>query len=169
MERGVESVMMQCLLRHLCGGVVGGLLGMVMVGYAASPTNWENQVTAGRQAYDQGHYAEAKQYWKAALKEAETFGVDDTRFATSLNNLAVLYLAQGQYAQAEPLYQRSLAIWEKTLGPEHPDVATSLENYAALLRAMNPVSARLPWSKAAKLEARAKAIRAKRAQQNPSR
>ena len=34
--------------------------------------------------------------------------------ATSLNNLAALYKAQGHYAEAEPLYQRSLA---KTLGP----------------------------------------------------
>ena len=42
--------------------------------------------------------------------------------ATSLNNLAVLYQAQGRYAEAEPLYQRALAIREKALGPEHPDV-----------------------------------------------
>lgn len=43
-----------------------------------------------------------------------------------------LYEAQGQYAQAEPLYKRSLAIREKTLGPDHPDVALSLENMAVL-------------------------------------
>jgi CHAT domain-containing protein len=30
------------------------------------------------------------------------------------------------------LYKRSLAIWEKVLGPEHPDVATSLNNIALL-------------------------------------
>jgi hypothetical protein len=47
--------------------------------------------------------------------------------------------AQGRYADAEPLYQRSLAIPEKALGPEHPNVATVLENYAFLLRKMNPV------------------------------
>jgi hypothetical protein len=39
-----------------------------------------------------------------------------------------------QYAQAEPLYKRSLAIWEKALGPDHPDVATSLNNLAAPYR-----------------------------------
>ena len=50
--------------------------------------------------------------------------------AMSLNNLAGLYDNQGQYAKAEPLYQRALAICEKALGPEHPDVATCLENYA---------------------------------------
>ena len=54
--------------------------------------------------------------------------------ATILNNLAGLYDAQGLYAQAEPLYKRSLAIAEKALGPEHPDVATVLKNYTELLR-----------------------------------
>ena len=39
---------------------------------------------------------------------------------------------QGQHGKAEPLYQRALAISEKALGPEHPDVATSLNNLAAL-------------------------------------
>jgi tetratricopeptide (TPR) repeat protein len=39
---------------------------------------------------------------------------------------------QRQYAKAEPLYERSLAIREKALGPEHPTVAKSLNNLAAL-------------------------------------
>ena len=55
--------------------------------------------------------------------------------ATSLNNLAELYRAQGQYAKSEPLYQRALGIAEKALGPEHPNVATLRKNYAALVRA----------------------------------
>ena len=47
-----------------------------------------------------------------------------------LNNLAALYRAQGQYAKAEPLYQRALAIREKALGAAHPQVAMSLNNLA---------------------------------------
>jgi tetratricopeptide (TPR) repeat protein len=54
--------------------------------------------------------------------------------ATDLSNLAVLYSTQGQYAEAEPLYQRALAIKEKALGPDHPDVATALNNVAALYK-----------------------------------
>ena len=50
----------------------------------------------------------------------------------SLNNLAGLYYTQGRYAEAEPLYKRALAIREKTLGPDHPDVANSLNNLAGL-------------------------------------
>ena len=75
--------------------------------------------------------------------------------AVSLNNLAALYQTQGNYAEAEPLYRRSLEIKEKALGPEHPDVATGLANYAALLRETGRPK------KAAEMEARAKAIRAK--------
>ncbi|CAM9826703.1 unnamed protein product, partial [Choristocarpus tenellus] len=42
---------------------------------------------------------------------------------------------QGNYEQADLLYQRSLAITEKVLGPDHPDVAFSLDNWAGLLKA----------------------------------
>ncbi len=85
----------------------------------------------------------------------EEFGPKDPPTAALLNNLAGLYQAQGRYPEAEPLYQRSLAITEKALGPEHPHVAQSLENYAALLRQ----TARA--DEAERMEARAKAIRAK--------
>lgn len=81
---------------------------------------------------------------------------------TSLNNLALLYHAQGNYAEAEPLYKRSLAIVENALGPEHPNVATALENYSELLRETNRET------EAAEMEARATAIRAKHVQENPS-
>ena len=42
----------------------------------------------------------------------------------------------GDYAKAEPLYQRALKIFEKALGPDHPDTATALTNLAVLYRAM---------------------------------
>ena len=41
---------------------------------------------------------------------------------------------QGKYDDAEPLYRRALAIQEKTLGGDHPDVAESLNHLAGLLR-----------------------------------
>jgi len=42
----------------------------------------------------------------------------------------------GVYGQAESLYQRALKIREAQLGPDHPDVASSLNNLAALYQAM---------------------------------
>ncbi len=80
--------------------------------------------------------------------------------AASLNNLALLYKAQGRYAEAAPLYKRALAIFEKVLGLDHPDVARGLENYAVLLRETGRDT------EATELEARAKAIRAKHAKEN---
>ena len=41
--------------------------------------------------------------------------------------------AQGKLAEAEEPNQRALAIREKALGPDHPDVAQSLNNLALLL------------------------------------
>ena len=55
----------------------------------------------------------------------------------SLNNLAQLYQAQEQYDRAEPLLKRALAILEKTLGPNHPNVAMSLNNLALLYNSSN--------------------------------
>ena len=65
------------------------------------------------------------------------------------------YKTQGHYAEAEPLYQRSLAIREKAFGPEHPYVATSSANYAALLRQTAPAD------EVERLAAHAKAVRGK--------
>ena len=46
--------------------------------------------------------------------------------------MASLYTAQKRYAEAEPLHNRSLAIREKALGPNHPLVATSLNDLGLL-------------------------------------
>jgi tetratricopeptide (TPR) repeat protein len=52
-----------------------------------------------------------------------------------LNTIAWLYQAQGRYADAATLYKRSLAINEKTFGPDHPAVATLLNTIAWLYQA----------------------------------
>ena len=53
--------------------------------------------------------------------------------ATRLLNQAGYYLYEhAQYTEAEPLYQRALAIREKMLGAEHLLTASSLNNLAAL-------------------------------------
>jgi hypothetical protein len=44
--------------------------------------------------------------------------------------MAGLYHKQGQYAKAETLYERALAIQERAMRPTHPDMAQSLNNLA---------------------------------------
>jgi hypothetical protein len=47
------------------------------------------------------------------------------------NQLGLLFFAKARYAEAEPLLHRALAIDEKSVGPEHPDVAIRLNNRTA--------------------------------------
>ncbi|WP_149988949.1 tetratricopeptide repeat protein, partial [Microcystis aeruginosa] len=72
-----------------------------------------------------------------ALKiRGKSLGTDHPDYATSLNNLAVLYKSMGQYEQALPLHQQALEIRGKSLGTDHPDYATSLNNLAVLYKSM---------------------------------
>ena len=142
--------------RLLLGGVLTLLLWPACT--VGQETAWQRYMDAGRQAYEQADYAEAEKLLLAALKEAEKLDEQDA-LATSLNNLGALYNTQGKYAEAEPLLKRSLATWEKAVGPEHPDVAMGLQNYAELLRKTNREA------EAKKMESRAEAIRAKHPQE----
>ena len=56
------------------------------------------------------------------------FGVDHVNYGDTLYNLALVYLAQGEYADAEDLNKRALAIREKALGANHSNVAITLNN-----------------------------------------
>ena len=49
-----------------------------------------------------------------------------------LNKLGYYLDDRAQYEEAEPLFQRAIAIDEKILGPEHPNLATRLNNLALL-------------------------------------
>jgi Tetratricopeptide repeat len=48
--------------------------------------------------------------------------------ASDLNKGAIELVNAGRYSEAEPLFKQSLALREKVLGPDHPDVAQSLNN-----------------------------------------
>ncbi len=54
-----------------------------------------------------------------------------------MNQLAVVFIVKSLHSQAEPLMRRALAIGEENVGPDHPEVATDLNNLAQLLKATN--------------------------------
>jgi len=56
--------------------------------------------------------------------------------ARDLNNLALLLQNTNRLAEAEPLYSRARAIFEKSLGPNHPNTVTVRNNLAALMAAL---------------------------------
>src|SRR5271157_1960558 len=82
----------------------------------------------GSSLYQQGKYKESAVAYQRCLQ----IRPDD---ATVLNNTAISLKEAGDYAGAEPLNRRALAIDEKALGPDHPDVAGGLNNLAELLYA----------------------------------
>ncbi len=90
------------------------------------------------QQIEQGHYTTVGQEASRAeqlLQKAINQSSQPSDFlAENLNNLAGLYRSQGKYAEAEPLIERSLTIWENQLGEDHPSVATSLNNLALLYK-----------------------------------
>ena len=59
-------------------------------------------------------------------------GKSDT--AVALNNLAALYQARGEWKRAEVLYRRALAMKERVLPADHPDIATTANNLAIVCR-----------------------------------
>jgi hypothetical protein len=50
--------------------------------------------------------------------------------------LAQLYEEQNNFSEAERLFQWGLGVTRKSLGPEHPDVASLMTEYAALQEKM---------------------------------
>jgi len=76
-------------------------------------------------------------------------------YATSLNNLAVLYRSMGDYAKAEPLFRQALEINKQVLGERHSSYAAGLNNLAELYESMgdyarpSPSFAR-PWRSASR-------------------
>ncbi|MCL6749683.1 tetratricopeptide repeat protein, partial [Nostoc sp. CCCryo 231-06] len=87
----------------------------------------------GRFYEGQGAYAQALPWRKQSLSVArKRFGDENSKVATSLNNLAGLYKSQARYSDAEPLYIQALSMRKRLLGDEHLDVAQSLNNLAGL-------------------------------------
>jgi tetratricopeptide (TPR) repeat protein len=71
---------------------------------------------------------------QACAALVEEFGFQFVEAARLLNQAGLYLSERARYAEAEPLYQQALAIWEKALGREHPDVATGLNNLALLYK-----------------------------------
>lgn len=67
-----------------------------------------------------------------AARLIEEYGFEFDEAARLLNQAGTYCCERARYAEAEQLLARALSICEKALGPDHPDVATSLNNLANL-------------------------------------
>ena len=62
----------------------------------------------------------------------KAYGPEHRDVATSLEDLAGLKRAENKPREAAQLYEQSLAMLEKILGPDSPDLAPDLNNLAAI-------------------------------------
>ncbi len=74
-------------------------------------------------------YLAQAQVCAALIKQ---WGMKFAEAARLLDRIGHYLYQRASYTEAESLYQQALEIREQILGPEHPDVATSLSNLASL-------------------------------------
>jgi tetratricopeptide (TPR) repeat protein len=96
----------------------------------------------GTAQYQQARYLEASHSFRKALALRDNDAVVLRLLGDSLRKLA-------QWAEAEPLIRRALAIDVKSFGPDHPNVATDLNSLALLLQATNRLAEAEPLMRSA--------------------
>jgi len=67
------------------------------------------------------------------MRQELLFNKDAMEIGRTLNLLGLICGDMADYKPIRRLYERALAIREKSLGPDHPEVATSINNLAAYL------------------------------------
>lgn len=81
--------------------------------------------------FDDNKFDDALKPAKQALEIREkVLGREHELVASSLNQIADIYVAQQKYEVAEPFYKRSLAILEKKWGPESKFLTSTIESLA---------------------------------------
>ena len=84
-----------------------------------------------------GNYSSAEQPLLEALKiTGDRFGVAGYQVAPVLNDIALLYYAQGRHQEAEGSFERLTNILEEH-APQSVEMAICLENHAAVLRRLD--------------------------------
>jgi len=94
----------------------------------------------GRDAFQEGRYADATQEFRIALAEFEKNG-DSVEIAETLGDLAVVLVAQEAYAQAEPLLDRALALMLQGGAAHASGISRLLVNLGALYASTGRLSA----------------------------
>ena len=112
--------------------------------YEESFELWKSLIEKGNLAYSQRRYAAAESAFGEALKEAESWPIQedqgrqaemDVCLTKSLNNMAALFHSQGKYQMAEELYLKALDIKRRIYPEDNEEVALALQNLAILYSA----------------------------------
>ncbi|KAF5418653.1 MAG: Tetratricopeptide (TPR) repeat [Candidatus Methanocomedens sp.] len=72
----------------------------------------------------------------AAAEHAEALDIAPDSTGRLLNQTGVYLKGHAQFAEAKGMHERALAIYEAEYGPDHPDVATNVNNLGLVLQAL---------------------------------
>jgi tetratricopeptide (TPR) repeat protein len=98
--------------------------------------------------------------YQQALTIRETlYGENSTELIGTVEGLADTYSSEGMFAAAEPLYLRLLALWEESVGKDHPMIAVTLDKLVVFYtRAGRPEKARDALARSVAIRARFLAV-----------
>src|SRR5438876_5293849 len=129
---------------------------------------WRRCMAAGEEAQSHDRFAEAAEQYQDARALAQPFGPEDPRRAEALAALGILYSRHGHLRRvgmtAAALLEQALAIRERVLGPDHPEVARLLVHLASCRYLPGPWSSPADVAQAAAFLERALAIEAEAAE-----
>jgi tetratricopeptide (TPR) repeat protein len=96
-------------------------------------------------AWRMGKGVEAEIMSVQAMKvRKRILGQEHSDTLDSMGMVGLVYVLQGKYDAAEPLYRETLQLTEKALGKEHPDTLTSMNNLAYLFQSQGKYDAAEP-------------------------
>jgi tetratricopeptide (TPR) repeat protein len=118
----------------------------------AGEAEWKLLQDQAQAHLERAAYAQAEQFGRSAMKEAETLAPSHAGIEQSLSTLSLALRFQGKNAEALSLAQRLVAIRTKRYGPDETSTGIALYNNAAILMAMER------YAEAEKLQAAALAV-----------
>ncbi|MDA0739241.1 MAG: tetratricopeptide repeat protein [Nitrospirae bacterium] len=133
-----------------------GMASFFLLG-CSSESPWDASLREAQEALDQKEYDYAEGLLLKALPRAEMWGDADRRLASVLYSLGEVYRQQDELTKAEPYFWRALPIWAKSVGAEHPEMATGLTSLAQIYQAKQEYQRAEPLMKQA-LKIREKAF-----------
>ncbi len=125
-HRLVQTVTRAGLAAEIFRQRLAEALGWVDVSFVGDPQDWRTWP----------HLEPLIPHAEAVASYADTAGVAEPTVDV-MGRLAALLRAKALHRRAEPYYRRALAIAQGAFPPEHPRVATHLNNLALLLQATN--------------------------------
>jgi tetratricopeptide (TPR) repeat protein len=118
-----------------CGGliVIGAMLTCAQSNPQSNPADAAALNNSGVALRLASRPAEASEAFSRAVKIAEETG-DERLLATALGGLGATLVDLGEFARAQPVLRRSLALFEKTAGPDSIEAGEAANNLAMVYR-----------------------------------